>query len=312
MSFDLEYIAVVINSTIRMTTPVLFVALGSMICQQVFVFNVALEGQMLIGSFIAIVVNYFTGNILLSVAAAGLSGMLVALVVGILQVKYESSDMVVGTSINLLIQGATTYLLFVIFHTKGAFTDSSLKGLPKIELPFIKDIPFLGTILSRLTLLDYFAIVMAVVLYFYLTRTVHGFRLRAVGINKQAVNSMGLGADRAQIGAVVFSGLLCGLGGVLLTLGQVTLYTENITAGRGFIGMAAATLGRNHPIGVVLSSFFFGFAQAIGNSLQSTAIKSQLTLALPYAVTVLALVFSSGKFHVKKAEKPAATEKKAA
>lgn len=300
MNIDIEYIAVVVNSTIRMMTPVLYVALGSMICSQVFVFNVALEGQMLIGAFIAIVVNYFTGSILLSVAAAALSGMLVGFLVGVLQVKYKSSDMVVGTSINLLVQGVTTYLLFVIFHTKGAFTDSSLKGLPKVDIPVLNQIPILNTVFNNLTVLDYMAVILAFVLYFYLTRTVSGFRLRAVGINKAAVNSLGLNAETAQIGTVMFSGMLCGLGGVLLTLGQVTLYTENITAGRGFIGMAASTLGRSHPIGVIISSLFFGFAQSIGYALQGTAIKSQLTLALPYIVTVLALVFSSGKFHAKK------------
>ncbi|WP_312641711.1 ABC transporter permease [Hydrogenoanaerobacterium sp.] len=297
MNIDLEYIAVVINSTIRMMTPVLYAALGSAICSKVRVFNIALEGQMLTGAFMAIVINYYTGSVLLSVLGAALSGMLVALIVGILQVKFQARDMVVGTSINLLMLGATTFLLYVIFGVKGVFTDARLKGLPKIELPIIKDIPFLGTVFARLTFLDYFAIIMAVVLYLYLFKTVSGFRLQAVGINKKAVNSLGINADRTQIGAVVFSGLLCGLGGVLLTLGQVTLYTENVTAGRGFFAMAASNLGGAHPIGVVISSFFFGFAEAIGNALQGTAIKSQLTMALPYIVTVIALVFSSGKLH---------------
>ncbi|RPF43504.1 simple sugar transport system permease protein [Hydrogenoanaerobacterium saccharovorans] len=296
MNIDFEYIAVVINSTIRMMTPVLYAALGSAICSKVWVFNIALEGQMLTGAFMAIVINYYTGSVLLSVLGAALSGMLVALIVGILQVKFRASDMVVGTSINLLMLGATTFLLYVIFGVKGVFTDPRLKGLPKIELPIIKDIPFIGTMFARLTFLDYFAIIMAVLLYIYLFKTVSGFRLQAVGINKQAVNSLGINADRTQICAVVFSGLLCGLGGVLLTLGQVTLYTENVTAGRGFFAMAAANLGGSHPIGVVISSFFFGFAEAIGNALQGTAIKSQLTMALPYIVTIIALVFSSNKF----------------
>lgn len=300
MNIDLEYCAVVINSTIRMMTPVLYAALGSAICSKVWVFNIALEGQMLSAAFTAIVVNYFTGSVLLSVLAAMLAGMFVALVVGILQVKFQARDMVVGTSVNLLVSGATTFLLFTIFGTKGAFNDSSLKGLPKIDLPFIKDIPILGTILARLTFLDYFAIIMAIALYIYLFKTVGGFRLQAVGINKEAVVSLGINADLTQIGAVVFSGLLCGLGGVLLTLGQVTLYTENVTAGRGFFAMAASNLGGAHPIGVVISSFFFGFAEAIGNALQGTAIKSQLTMALPYIVTVVALVVSSKRFRQKK------------
>lgn len=300
---DANYIAVVINSTIRMMTPVLFAALGSALCSRVKVFNIALEAQMLMGAFVAIWVNYFTHSVLLSVIAAALSGMFVALLVAILQVKFEASDMVIGTSMNLLVSGLTTFLLFITFHTKGAFQDSSLKGLPKIALPILKDIPFIGTVFSRLTILDYLALVAAVGLYVFLFKTISGFRLLSVGINKEAVVSQGINAERIQIMAVVFSGLLCGLGGVLLTLGQVTLYTENITSGRGFFAMAASNLGRTHPIGIIISSFFFGFAESIGNNLQGTAIKSQLTMALPYIVTILALVFSGGKLKKQKQQK---------
>jgi simple sugar transport system permease protein len=121
-----------------------------------------------------------------------------------------------------------------------------------------------------------------------------------VGINKNAVVSQGSNADRIQMMAVMFSGFLCGLGGVVLSLGQVTLYTEGMTAGRGFIALAANSLGRRHPIGVLISSGFFGSVQAIGNALQGTVIRSQLTMALPYLVTILALVFTSGKFSLRK------------
>lgn len=300
---DMNYVAVVINGTIRMMTPVLFAALGSALCSRVKVFNIALEAQMLMGAFVAIWVNYLTRNVFLSVLAAAGAGMLVALLVAVLQVKFEARDMVVGTSMNLLVAGLTTFLLFITFHTKGAFQDTSLKGLPKIALPIIKDIPVLGAVFSNLTILDYLAVVTAVILYVFLFKTVSGFRLLSVGINKKAVISQGINAERIQIMAVVFSGFLCGLGGVLLTLGQVVLYTESITSGRGFFAMAASNLGRAHPIGIIISSFFFGFAEAIGNNLQNTAIKSQLTMALPYIVTILALVLSSGRLKQNRQEK---------
>ncbi|MFV0350784.1 MAG: ABC transporter permease [Oscillospiraceae bacterium] len=307
-----EYVAAVINSTIRMMTPVLFAALGSALCSRVRVFNIALEAQMLIAAFTGILVNYYTTNVWISVLAAVVSGMLVAFVVAILQVKLKASDMVVGTSMNLLVGGLTTYLLFITFNTKGSFQDSSMKGLPKIALPIIKDIPFLSTVFSRLTILDYLAIFTAIGMFFFMFRTVSGFRVLAVGVNKQAAISQGMNADRTQIMAVTFSGLLCGLGGVLLSLGQVVLYTENMTSGRGFFAMAAANLGRSHPIGVIISSFFFGFAEALGNSLQGTAIKSQLTMALPYVVTIIALVFSGGKVFKSKTKcKPEPADEKA-
>jgi simple sugar transport system permease protein len=297
---NLEYIAVVINSTIRSTTPMLYAALGSAICSRVRVFNVALEAQMLLGAFIAILVNHFTANLILSVLAAIGAGMAIGLLVAVLQVKFSARDMVVGTALNLLIQALTTFLLFVVFHTKGAYTNPAMRGLPKISLPVIRNIPFLNTVLGQLTFLDYFAFIMAALIYIFLFKTVAGFHTLAVGINKNAAVSQGVHADRTQMLAVIFSGYLCGLGGVLLTLGQVTLYTENITAGRGFIAMAAGSLGRNHPVGVIISSCFFGAAQAVGNALQQTAIKSQLTMGLPYLVTVIALVFTGGRLRRQK------------
>jgi simple sugar transport system permease protein len=122
-----------------------------------------------------------------------------------------------------------------------------------------------------------------------LFRTVTGFRLRSIGINKPAAESLGIKADRMQILTIVFSGLVSGLGGCLLTMGGVTMFAQNITAGRGFIAMAAGTLGAAHPLGVVASSAFFGFAQSMANMLQNTSISSQLTMALPYVATVVAL-----------------------
>jgi simple sugar transport system permease protein len=113
--------------------------------------------------------------------------------------------------------------------------------------------------------------------------------MRSVGINKPAAESLGIKADRLQILTVVFSGLLSGLGGCLLTMGGVTLFAQNITAGRGFIAMAAGTLGAAHPLGVIMSSAFFGFAQSMANMLQNSSISSQLTMALPYVATVVAL-----------------------
>lgn len=295
-----DYIAVVINSTIRMTMPVLFVALGSAICNKVNVFNLALEGQMLVGAFSAIAINFFTGSLVLSVLGAALAGMIIALIVAVIQIKFAGQDMVVGTSVNILALGGTSFLLYILFNTKGYFTDPSMSGLTKISIPVIRRIPFLKTIFGDLTFVDYLAIVIAVLMFFYLYKTVSGFRLQSVGINKKAAESCGINGTGIQMAAVLCSGILCGLGGALLTLGQVTLFIENITAGRGFIAMAAAMLGNSHPLGVMAASFFFGFAEAVGTMMQNTAIKGQLTLAFPYIVTIITLVLSSGKVRRRK------------
>ena len=278
------YIASILNSTLRSTTPILLAALGSAVCSRVGVFNIALEAQMLIASFASIAVNYFTGSILLSVSAGILSGALVGLIVAVLQVKYKAADMVVGTSLNLLIQGGTTFLLYLIFGLRGS--------LAKINLPVIRDIPFLGRVLENLTIVDYLSYIIALLLFIWLFKTVSGFRILSVGINKAAAESLGTKAVRIQMGMVVLSGALCGLGGTVLSMGQVIMFTENMTSGRGFIAMAAASLGMSHPLMTILSSLFFGLCQGIGLALQNI-IKSQLTMTLPYIATIVALVLFS-------------------
>ncbi len=289
MKIDANYLAVVFNSTIRMMAPILFVALGSALCNRVFVFNIGLEGMMLTGAFAAIVANYYTHNVLLSMLAAMCASMLVALVAAVFMVKFKGAMLVVGVSINVLMAGLTTFLMQIIFGVKGAFVSTSLVSLPKINVSFLSGMPILKTMFGALTYLDLFAFVMAIVLYIFLFKTVSGFRLRSVGLNKTAAESLGIKAERLQIMTVVFSGLLSGLGGCLLTMGGVTMFAQNITAGRGFIAMAAANLGAAHPLGIIISSAFFGLAQSMANMLQNSSISTQLTMAIPYISTVIAL-----------------------
>jgi general nucleoside transport system permease protein len=162
--------------------------------------------------------------------------------------------------------------------------------MAKINLPLIKDIPFVGGIMANLTILDYFAFIAPFIIFIFLYKTVLGFRVRAVGVNIEAARSLGTPVERYQILTMTLSGALSGMGGVLLSMGAVTLFIQEITAGRGFIALAANTLGQSHPIGVLLSTAFFGATQALGNALQNTAIKGQITASIPYASTILALI----------------------
>lgn len=296
---NLNYLAVLINSTIRSTTPVLLAALGSLICSRSGVFNIALEGQMLISTFTSIIVNYFTGNTFLAVAAGVLSGTLVGVVVAVLQVKYKAADMVIGTSINLLVGALTNILLSIILGVRGSFTSPDLVALKKISLPIINKIPFISRVFLDLTIIDYLAYIIAILIYIYLFKTVSGFRVLSVGVNKEAAESLGIKAVRTQIAMVILSGALCGLGGAVLSMGQVRLFVENMTTGRGFIAMASASMGMNHPLYAMASSLFFGFAQAMGATLQNV-IPSQLTMSVPYIATILALVIFSQRSRRKK------------
>lgn len=291
---DVNFIFAILNSAIRSTTPIMMAALGSAICNRSGVFNVALEGQMLIGSFTAIAINWFTGSILLSVLGGVVAGGLVGALVGVLQVRFKAADMVVGTSVNLLVGALTAVLLFILFGVKGSFKNPALLSLPKIELPIVKEIPYLSTMLGNLTVLDYLSYIIAVCMSVYLFKMVGGYHLISIGVKKEAATSMGLRPQRTQIMAVMVSGLLCGFGGVVLSMGQVTLFSENMTSGRGFIGMAACNLGRNNPVIIIISSLFFGFCDAFASVAQNS-IPSQLTRSIPYIATIIALIFFSGE-----------------
>ncbi|MDO5325059.1 MAG: ABC transporter permease, partial [Clostridia bacterium] len=152
-----------------------------------------------------------------------------------------------------------------------------------------KDIPVVSTMFSSLTIIDYAAFVLAVVMYVIMYKTVIGFRLRAIGVNKSAASSLGVNVERYQIVATTLSGSMIGLAGCLLSLGSVTLFIQNISAARGYVALAANNLCQGHPLGCLLSSALFGFTKALAQVLQNTAIKQQLLECIPYIATIVAM-----------------------
>ena len=289
MTISIEYLASVFATVIRQTSPILLVALCAGVCSKVKVFNIALEGTLLISAFFAFLTQYFVRNIWLSVLVAMAVAMTVTFIMSFFIVKLKGQPMIVGMAINTFALGFTTFLLSMIFNTKGTVTDPTLKGLPKITLPVIKDIPVVSTMFSSLTIIDYAAFVLAVVMYVIMYKTVIGFRLRAIGVNKSAASSLGVNVERYQIIATTLSGSMIGLAGCLLSLGSVTLFIQNISAARGYVALAANNLCQGHPLGCLLSSALFGFTKALAQVLQNTAIKQQLLECIPYIATIVAM-----------------------
>ena len=254
---------------------------------------------MLASAFFSIVVNYYTHNLFLSVLAGAVTGMVVSAIVGFFTIRLKASPVVVGMAVNTMMDGVTMFLLYVIFHTKGVFTDPSLVGLTKINV----GVPVLSDLLSGMTILDYFAYVSALLAYIFLYKTVAGYHIRALGINGEAARSLGTPVDRYRFITITLSGILCGFAGVLLSMGSVTLFIQNISSGRGYIAMAANNLGRSHPLGVLGASIFFGCCQALGNFLQNTSLKGQITDSIPYVATIAALIIFTLQKNRKKAQK---------
>lgn len=289
MNVSINYLASVFNSTIRYMTPILLVALCAGVCSKVKVFNIALEGTLLMSAFFAFLTQYFTRNILLAVLVAVAVGMVMTFIMSFCIVKLHGQPMVVGMALNTFALGCTTFLLSVIFHTKGVVSDPTLKGLPKVALPVIQNIPVVSTMFSSLTAVDYAAFALAILMYIVMYKTVIGFRLRAIGINDHAANSLGINVPKYQIIATTLSGGMIGLAGCLLSLGSVTLFIQNISSARGYVALAANNLCQGHPLGALLSSALFGFTTALSYVLQNTAAKQQLLNCIPYVSTIAAM-----------------------
>lgn len=297
--FDVSLFA----STLRMITPILLAALGGAICARVGLFNVGLEGLILIGAFSAIVGNHFTGNVFLAVLFAILCSLLFSVIFGYMSIHLKANVIVVGIALNFLALGLTTFSLRAVFNVKGAYYNKDMVGLPKWDIPLLKDIPWLGDVLSGHSPLVYLSLILVVVLQWFLFKTVTGFRLLAAGENPTAARSLGIKVTRIQYGAVLMCGVLCGLAGAQLSLGNVTMFTEGMTSGRGFIALVATMLGQSNPLGVAASSLLFGFMDALSIRLQGFALPTHFTMMLPYIFTIVAMLFFKDKGYMQEARK---------
>lgn len=290
-------------AALRMITPILLAALGGAICARVGLFNVGLEGLILVGAFSAILGNYLTGSITMAILFAIGCSLLFALLFAYMSINLQANVIVVGIAINFLAAGLTTFALRAIFNVKGAYYDKDMQGLPKIDIPLIKDIPWIGDIISGQSILVYVSIIIVILLQIYLYKTVSGFRLLAAGENPTAARSIGLPVRKIQYFAVLLSGALCGLAGAQLSLGNVTMFTEGMTSGRGFIALVATMLGQSNPIGVAGASILFGFMEALSYRLQNFSIPSNLSAMLPFVVTIIAMIFFKNNGYKDEAKK---------
>jgi simple sugar transport system permease protein len=282
--------AALLASAARLVSPILLAALGGMLTERVGIFNIALEGLMLVGAFAAVVGTAWSGVPEVGVLAAVLAAIVVALVFGLVVIDLRGDAIVAGLAVNLLALGATTFLMRVIFGVQGSYYDPSMPGLPEITIPIVGGIPIVGSLLSGQTVLVWVALAAVVLLQVLMFHHWIGLRMRAVGEDPVAAGSVGIRVRRVQYLAVVGSGLLCGLAGAQLSLGLVTQFVEGMTFGRGFVALVAVMFGRAHPLGVFGASLFFGAAYALVVRLQGAQIPSQFVSMLPYLATLLALV----------------------
>ena len=278
-----------INGTITGATAILLAALGGSFTYYAGVFNIAMEGMILAGAFFAVLGSYYLQSWLLGILCAILGSLLLALIFIIFAVVLDTDEFLTGIALNLFALGATTYLLRQIFGVKGALADAAIIPIPRIHIPWLADIPGIGPILSGQNLVIYLAILATMGSAWLIFRSRFGLRLRAAGYNAPALTASGVSVARIQSQSLLICGVLCGLAGAFLSLGYVRLFSENMSAGRGWISLAAIILVKGNPWGIAIISLLFGFFDGLGLLLQRYGVPSQFTAMAPYVATLGAL-----------------------
>lgn len=278
----------ILLATLRISTPLILAALGGVFSERAGVVNIALEGMMLIGAFTAAVVSYYTHNPWLGVLGAVLAGALFAWLHAIASIKFRADQVVSGTAINILAGGLTIFLLRILFNVEGT--------TPQVS----KLSPWSLTDLVSFNPIVYLALLAVPLSWVILYKTTFGLRLRAVGEHPQAADTVGINVYKMRYIAVLLSGVLAGLAGAHLSIGEGSVFVRYMTGGRGFIALAAMIFGKWHPVGALGASLLFGLAEAIqinlmGIQLLGITVPPEFINMIPYVVTMLVLAGFVGR-----------------
>ncbi len=297
--------AVFLASILRVATPILLPSLGALVSDRAGVINIGLEGMMLASAFTGVVVSAYsqtwfgseTGKMIgpwLGLVMGVSVAVLLALILGVFHLHFKADLILSGIALNLLGSAGTVAVMYQLTGDRGNTSKLSSLQIPFIQLPeFLNQIPIIGPfvfqVFTNQSIMTWIAVLATIFVWFLLYRTSFGMRLRAVGENTAAAESVGIPVRRTRYVALILSGIFAGLGGIHMSMGYLTLFQRDMTAGRGFIALATPLLGGNNPFGTAAASLVFGFFDALANRIGSLQIPSQLPQMVPYAATVVAL-----------------------
>lgn len=281
---------VTLAAMLRLATPLIFAAVGGCFGHKAGVFNIALESFMLTAAFAATYGTYLTANPFVGVLFGIFAGLICSILFGIFVFHLESDGMVVSIALNLGAWGLTTLLMVALFGVRGSFMDSRLISLPTVHIPFLEKFKNLNGIFNDQNILVYFAFLSILVMWIIMYKTPFGLRLRGVGINARAAQTTGTNVLVYQWIATLITGVFCGIAGAVLPIGGTSVFAENMTAGRGFLAVAAILVGQGNPVVAAASCFLFAYASSISVGIQNLGIPSQLVETLPYVATILVLM----------------------
>lgn len=279
-----------LTGTVTLSVPLVFGALGGVVSERTGVVNIAIEGQLLAGAFAGAVVSSITQSAFAGLLGAALAGVVVSLLLTLFALKYVVEQVIVGVVLNVLVSGLTGFL-YSTWLAKDAEHLNSPAMFSAIKIPLLGDIPVIGPALFRQSIVVYLLYVLVAAVTFALFRTRWGLRTRAIGEHPQAADTVGIHVLRTQFWNVCLAGAIAGLGGAYLVLASVGTFGKDMTAGAGFIALAAVIFGKWHPLKATLAALLFGFASNLQGALSviGSPVPSEFMLMLPYVVTILAV-----------------------
>jgi len=283
------------GATLQFGALLLLPALGGVISERSGVVNIAMEGMTLTGAYAGVMIALATHNVILGILGAMVAGGLMALVHAIVSINFKADQIVSGIAINIAALGLTDYLLTIQTNGQGVPSLSAALRIPTVALGPLASIPFIGPVFFQQNVIFYVAIVILLAIQFLLFRTNIGLRIRAVGEQPQAADTAGVNVRLIRYLCVISSGLLSGLAGAFLSLGIAGIFNTNMTAGLGYIALAAMIFGKYKPIGTAGACLIFGLGEALSPRLQDTGISPNLLSTLPYILTLVALVGLVGR-----------------
>lgn len=278
-----------ITAAIRLATPIALAAVGGVFSERSGVINIGLEGMILTGAFAAAAASFFSGSPWIGVLAAIFAGMLMGLFFGLFTIDFKANHVVAGVGINIFALGLTTWLMQVIWGQKGA--SPSVTGLNNLPIPLLSEIPVLGPLFFSHSPLVYLMFIIVACGWILLFKTPFGLRIRFTGEHPEAADTMGINVRFMKYFSVTLSGVLASLGGAYLSLGHLNWFSSNMSAGRGYMALAANIFGQWNPLGAFGASMLFSFTDAVQMRLQglNLNIASEFIQMLPYILTVIVL-----------------------
>lgn len=280
---------------IRMATPLVFAALAALICNRAGMFNMGVEGMILCSALGAVIFAHYGGSVWIGLLGGIIIGLATGMFIAFASLTGKADLYLTCIAFNLMATGGTVFVMYLLTGekstTSGAFRSYQI---PVVDIPIIKDIPVLGRIISGQSLITYIAAAAVFFMWFFLKRTRIGLRIRAVGENPKAAESVGISVNKIGYISFAICGVLAGLSGAFMSMSWVTFFMKNMVNGRGYIGLSAQNMANGQPVGSALASLLFGFTDALATTLQNqTNFPVEFLEMLPYLATIFAIIITS-------------------